>query len=110
MISEQEFNDWLLHPVTVEFRKVLAEKRAGLREEWEQSEPLAYTKESFVLANVGNIGWCRGLAWAESLEYEQYLTEIGANDGKSVGVGTSGSRGPHQDVRTGEEGSTDRDS
>jgi hypothetical protein len=76
-ITEQEFKDWLLHPVTVEFRKLLEAKRAELREQWEQSEPLAYTQEAFVLGNVGNIGWCRALAWAGSMDYEGYLTETG---------------------------------
>lgn len=75
MIDEREFADWLQHPVTIAFRQVLASKRADLRNEWETSDPSAYTKEQFVLANVGNIGWCRGLSFAETFDYEQYLTE-----------------------------------
>jgi hypothetical protein len=76
MISEQEFKDWLQHPVTQEFRKVLAAKRADLRNEWEQSNPAEYAEQTFVLASVGNVGWCRGLAFAETLDYEGYMSEV----------------------------------
>lgn len=87
--TEQEFKDWLTHPVTIEFRRVLALKRADLRNEWEMSSPTDYAKETFVLANVANVGWCRGLAYAEALDYETYLTEI--SDGEQVGLKTPGS-------------------
>lgn len=80
MIEKEDFELWLQHPVTVAVRQMLAAKRAGLREEWEHSDPTAYTQESFVLASVGNIGWCRALAFAETLDYETYQTEI--DDGK----------------------------
>ena len=80
-VTESEFKEWLAHPVTQAVRVVLAAKRADLRNEWEMSDPSAYTKDSFILANVGNIGWCRGLAFAETIDYETYLMEI--DDGKS---------------------------
>lgn len=88
-ITEQEFTDWLLHPVTAEFRRVLAAKRADLRNEWEMSNPSDYLKEELILANVGNIGWCRGLAFAETFDYEAYITEL-END-KRIGAKASGS-------------------
>ena len=75
-VSKAEFNEWLQHPVTKAVQQVLAGKRADLRNEWEMSEPSSYLKEELILANVGNIGWCRGLAYAEQIDYEQYLTEI----------------------------------
>lgn len=85
-ILEDEFNEWLHHPVTIEFRKVLAAKRADLRNEWEMSEPTAYLQQELILANVGNIGWCRGLAFAEQFTYETYLTELDDGNGKQVGA------------------------
>lgn len=76
MISEQEYNDWLQHPVTQEFRKVLGAKRADLRNEWEMSNPAEFAENSFVLGSVANVGMCRGLAFAESLDYEGYMSEV----------------------------------
>lgn len=76
MISENEFKEWLEHPVTQAFRNALSAKRAGLRNEWEQSSPSEYMKEELILANVGNIGWCRGLAFAETLTFEQLVQEL----------------------------------
>lgn len=96
MISQEEFNEWLQHPVTLAVRRMLEQKRAGLRDEWEHSDPTAYTQEAFVLASVGNIGWCRGLAFAQTLDYETYLTEI--DDGESERAGPPRSSGPNQDV------------
>jgi len=81
-ITEQEFKDWLTHPVTAEVRRVLALKRADLRNEWEMSNPTDYSKDTFVFGSVANVGWCRGLAFAETLDYETYLTEI--EDGEQI--------------------------
>ena len=45
MIEKDDFNAWLQHPVTLEVRKMLAVRRERLRQEWEQSDPTAYTQE-----------------------------------------------------------------
>ena len=75
MISEEEFKGWLDHPVTRAVRQLLADKRADLRNEWEMSDPTAYATDTFVLANVANLGWCRGLAYAETIDYEVFSME-----------------------------------
>ncbi len=75
-ITEQEFKEWLQLPVTKVVRQLLASKRADLRNEWETSDPNEYLKDDFVLANVGNIGYCKGLTFAEQIDYEQYMTDI----------------------------------
>ena len=90
-VTEEEFLEWARHPVTLAMRQVLASKRADLRNEWEQSDPTAFLRDELVVANVANIGWCRGLAFAETIDYEQYLTEI--DDGEQVGAQSSGSGG-----------------
>lgn len=90
MINQEEFNDWLQHPVTQEVRRVLAGKRADLRNEWEMSNPAEYAKDTFVLGNVANVGFCRGLAFAESLDYEGYMSEVDP-DGESKRAETPGS-------------------
>lgn len=97
MITEEMFNAWLLDPVTKEIRAVLNAKRADLRNQWEMSNPGEYAKDEFVIASVGNIGWCRGLAFAETLDYEQYLMEVDP-DGKSKRPDPSRGRGPDQAV------------
>lgn len=97
MISQEEFNEWLQHPVTKAVRAVLAAKRADLRNEWEMSNPTAFTKDELILANVGNIGWCRGLAFAETLDFETYAMEI-EDDQQPKRTGPEGGRGPDQDV------------
>ena len=76
MIDEQTFNDWLQHPVTQAMKKICAGKRADLRNEWEMSDPTAFNDHSFALANAANIGWCRGLSFVETLDYEGYKTEL----------------------------------
>ena len=76
MISKEEFAEWLQHPVTAEFRRALALRRADLRNEWEMSNPAEYAKDTFVLGNVANVGFCRGLAFAESFDYDSYMSEV----------------------------------
>ncbi len=75
-VTENDFKDWLQHPVTKVVRKLLAGKRADLRNEWEMSDPTAFLEAEFNAANIANIGWCRGLAYAEQIDYEVYMTEI----------------------------------
>jgi len=95
-IPEEEFKAWLDHPVTKAVRQVLANKRADLRNEWEMSEPSAFAREELILANVANIGWCRGLAFAETIDYETYEMEI--DDGEPVGIKPPRSSSADQDL------------
>ena len=89
--TKEEFQGWLDHPVTRAVRQMLANKRADLRNEWEMSDPTSYESQTFVLANVANLGWCRGLAFAEALDYESYLTEIENAEPKRAEAPGSGS-------------------
>ena len=99
MISESEFKEWLEHPVTIEVRKVLAAKRADLRNQWELSDPTAFEDAQFALGNAANIGWCRGLAFAETIDHEVYVTEMElGNDGKQQRTGASGRSSPDKAV------------
>ena len=75
-VTEQEFNDWKQHPMTRELMRVLAAKREELRQAWEGGSFTDWQSESMALVNVGNIGTCRGYAYVQGLDYEQYLTEI----------------------------------
>ena len=76
MISEQEFNEWLLHPMTKELMKVLEVKREELRQDWEGGRFTDWEPKAMALVNVGNIGTCKGYAYVQEFDYEQYMTEI----------------------------------
>ena len=56
--------------------RILALKREELRQDWEGGSFTDWEPESMALTNVGNIGMCRGFAYVQEFDYEQYLTEI----------------------------------
>lgn len=89
MISEGEFKEWLQHPVTRAMRELLEQKRDQLRRQWESGAFSDYEKDAVVLTNVANLGTCKGFAFVQELEYDDFLTEI--DDGKPVGAEASGS-------------------
>lgn len=91
MISEQEFNDWLQHPVTKAVKELLEAKREELRQQWEGGAFTDWDASTMALTNVGNIGTCRGYAFVMDLNYEQYSSEI--DDGKQIGPAPTGSSG-----------------
>lgn len=76
MKTEGEFNEWKQHPMTIEFMRILAGKRADLRNEWELCSISEYTKDEFVLGNVANLGMCKAYMYAEQFDYETYEMEI----------------------------------
>ena len=76
MPTEQEFFEWLVHPVTIAVKEAFRAKREALRQAWEGGSFTDYTKEGTLLVNVGNMGTCKGLATFTDLDYEQLLTEL----------------------------------
>lgn len=80
-LTEEEFNEWKLHPGTQALMELLAAKRDELRQLWEGGSFTDYAKDTTVLVNVGNLGTCKGYAYVTDLTYELYITEI--EDGKS---------------------------
>ena len=79
-VTEEEFNEWKMHPVTQAVQAVLEAKREALRRLWEAGSFTDYEKDGTVLVNVGNMGTCKGYAFVSELTYEDYLSEI--DDGK----------------------------
>jgi len=90
-MTEQEFKEWKLHPGTQAVMEILAKRREQLRQDWEGGSFTDYEAGTTALINVGNIGTCRGYAFVQDLDYEQYLGEI--DDGKQVGTRPTGSSG-----------------
>ena len=76
MPTEQEFFEWITHPVTIAAREAFHKKRETLRQQWEGGSFTDYAKEATILTNVANMGICKGLATFTDLDYEQLLTEL----------------------------------
>jgi hypothetical protein len=86
-VTEQEFNEWRGHPITQAIMEILAKKREDLRQAWEGGSFTDYDERAMALTNVGNIGICKGYAYVQELDYEQYTGEI---DEQHVGVSPAG--------------------
>ena len=79
--TEEEFDEWKLHPITKSVIGILEGKREELRQRWEGGSFTDYSKDTTALVNVGNLGTCRGYAFVANLTYEDYVAEL-ENDGK----------------------------
>jgi hypothetical protein len=89
-VTEQEFTDWKLHPVTKALMALLDLKRDEMRRAWEGGSYTDYVSETMALINVANIGTCRGYAFVQELEYEQLLERY---DDEHIGIGSEGRSG-----------------
>ena len=76
MITEEDFNAWLSHPVTKVVMKMLDGKREELRQQWEGGSFTDYASDTTALVNVGNLGTCKGYAFVQELTYEQLEGEL----------------------------------
>jgi len=90
-VTESEWDEWRGHPVTLAIMDILAHKREEMRLAWEGGSFTDYDDRAMALTNVGNIGTCKGYAFVQELDYEQYLGEI--EDGKHLRISTTGSSG-----------------
>jgi len=95
-LTEEEFNAWKSHPVTQAVMEILSRKREELRQAWEGGSFTDYDKGAMALVNVGNIGTCKGYAFVQSLDYEQYLGEL--DDREHVGAGAARGSGTDQAI------------
>jgi hypothetical protein len=75
-MTEAEFNEWRTHPVTLAIIGILERKREELRRQWESGSFTDYEAGAMALTNVANIGTCRGYAYVQELEYEQFIGEL----------------------------------
>lgn len=101
-MTEAEFNDWRLHPMTQALMAILEEKRDLLRRQWEAGSFTDYEAVTTAIVNVGNVGLCRGYAFVSEFTYEDYVAEI--NDGEYVRPRPQGGGSTNTDLRAGEEG------
>ena len=75
-LTEEEFNEWLQHPVTLAVKGILGKRREELRQSWEHGSFTDYDAGAMALTNVGNIGTCKGYAYVQELDYTTYVGEI----------------------------------
>jgi len=95
-LTEEEFNEWKLHPGTKAVIAILQARRENLRQQWEGGCFTDYDEGTTVLVNVGNLGTCKGYAFVTDLTYEDYISEIENDEPKRAGTSRGG--GPDQDV------------
>lgn len=91
VMTESEFDEWRSHPVTLAVMSILEKKREELRRQWESGSFTDYEAGAMALVNVANIGACKGYAYVQELEYEQFIGEydeepIGARAQRSGSV------------------------
>ena len=75
-LTEEEFNEWKLHPGTQALMALLEARREALRRQWEAGAFTDYEKDAVALVNVGNLGTCKGYAFVTELTYEDYIGEL----------------------------------
>lgn len=75
-LSEEEFNEWKSHPVTLAVMEILSSRREALRQAWEGGSFTDWESSATALVNVGNIGTCKGYAFVQDLDYEQFTGEL----------------------------------
>lgn len=87
-LSENEFKEWLEHPVTVAVKALFRAKRAELLNDWAEGKFTYPLAESTVMKNAEKIGVCGAYAEFAELSYEDYETEN--QDAERVGATPSG--------------------
>jgi hypothetical protein len=71
--SEEEFKDWWGHPVALQFRKLLRQRREILMSQWAKGVFTAQDQFGTVIANAEAIGKCQTLGEIETLELSDLL-------------------------------------
>lgn len=80
MISDKEFGEWLEHPVTKALRDFCKKRRQVMKDEWENTSPTEYLKETFVNGNVANLGYAKAMREIQELEFSQLTGELNERD------------------------------
>ena len=80
MVSKEEFDEWLRHPVTQDMRRAFAARREMLKDAWANRDFTEYTIEATTLSNIFQTGECR--AYAEIIEVSYETLEGALQDEK----------------------------
>lgn len=104
--TKEEFNEWRSHPCSVWVRQVLGLRREAYRQEWEGGSFSDLSAPGYAIRNAAQVGECRGLAFAQEMEYESFFQEI-ENVGEQERAEAAGQGGVDTGVYAGEEGGSD---
>jgi hypothetical protein len=76
MITKNEFEEWLLHPVTQDFKKLLKYKREDIKERWANGNFTAESADGTKQLNAEALGWVWMLEQVLALDYEGLVQEL----------------------------------
>lgn len=76
-LTKEEFEGWLAHPATKALRARLSAERETRRQQWEGGAFTHYEGDitATVLRNVHETGYCKGLAFVETVELDDLQGE-----------------------------------
>lgn len=89
--EEREWEEWLSHPITKQFRLSCAAKRASIKAEWEKAGFACPSQFEMICANIEAQAMCKALSLLEEMDYHSILQEV--EDGQSKWFETSGASG-----------------
>ncbi len=69
MITEEEWKEWLLHPVTKHLRKWAFEKQEELKSRWADGEFTDAMQSAMAVRNAGATGACSVYKEVEEMDY-----------------------------------------
>lgn len=74
--TEQEFQEWLLHPVSKVVRAAAAQRYEAEKERWALGALQEDTPEKVAMANARALGNVQVLAWFKDMDYDDLTQEL----------------------------------
>ena len=74
--QEQEFKDWLLHPVTKRLFQAARERRDSIKEEWASGRLTDPTFDGMLQLNARGIARCQEMEWLLEIEFTDLFEEM----------------------------------
>lgn len=69
--TKEQWEEWRVHPVSLEFRQFLKRARLGLMEQWAAGQFQQESRDSILILNAAALGELRAYERLEELDYEQ---------------------------------------
>ena len=78
--TQEEFQDWLTHPVTQAFRRLLEEGAKGLMEQWAEGALQSADPNETQSASLQALGQLKIYRQLKELDYEQFTASFDRGD------------------------------
>lgn len=78
--TEQDFNDWRLHPVTKAVQELLRRWEEELKTRWAHGEFTDVSQYEAAIVNAKRVGQCEIIEHLKQLDYEQLTSELEDDD------------------------------